>query len=203
MIGQRFGRLVVVAVAPSTPNGRYVECECDCGSRKPARCSDLKRGKITSCGCYQRQCAAALKASHGHAAGGPTPTYVTWKAIVARCSNENNPNWSKYGGRGIGVCERWRQSFQSFLEDMGERPESTSIDRIDVNGAYEPTNCRWATIEAQNQNRRSTRLTADLVNEIRGRFEHGEGRKSIATRLQIPHHMVIDVVARRSWKNIP
>jgi hypothetical protein len=200
---QRFGRLVVVADAPSTANGRYVEVLCDCGTRKTARLADLRRSKIVSCGCAQRERVALLKASHGHASGGTTPTYVTWKAVIARCSNENNPNWGKYGGRGIGICQRWRSSFDSFLEDMGERPPGTSIDRIDVNGSYEPGNCRWATTEAQNQNRRSTRLTPDIVNEIRGRFEHGESRASIVARMVVPLANVTDVIARRTWRNVP
>jgi hypothetical protein len=86
-----------------------------------------------------------------------TPIYKSWASLKARCLNPNNADYPDYGGRGITVCDRWSDSFEAFYEDMGARPEGSSIDRIDVNGNYEPTNCRWATGVEQAQNKRETR----------------------------------------------
>lgn len=93
---------------------------------------------------------------HGHGRRGKrTPTYKSWKRMRARCHNENCDKYQYYGGRGISICSRW-DSFENFLEDMGERPEGASLDRIDVDGDYEPGNCRWATVTQQMRNRSNT-----------------------------------------------
>lgn len=101
---------------------------------------------------------------HGHAIfGAHTPTYNSWQSMTQRCTNASNTNFGEYGGRGISVCERWRK-FESFLEDMGNRPVGTTLDRIDVNGNYEASNCRWATPAEQTANRRTT-----LIYELDGK----------------------------------
>src|SRR5206468_1663320 len=84
------------------------------------------------------------------------PTYRSWYAMKARCTNSNHTSYHHYGGRGITVCERWLNSFEAFLTDMGDRPEGTSLDRIDVNGNYEPSNCKWSTPSEQANNKRRT-----------------------------------------------
>ncbi len=92
---------------------------------------------------------------HGHAsAGKPSPTYVSWQAMLSRCFNPNTNRYKHYGARGISVCQRWRESFPAFLSDMGERPAGRSLDRIDTDGNYEPGNCRWATKIEQRANQR-------------------------------------------------
>jgi hypothetical protein len=87
-----------------------------------------------------------------------SPTFGTWQSIIARCERPSSISYQYYGAKGIKVCERWRNSFEDFLADMGPRPEGTSIDRIDSTGNYEPGNCRWATITEQNNNKSDTRL---------------------------------------------
>ena len=116
---------------------------------------------------YQRWLRCGDTANHRLKHGAwHTPIYSIWTGMVARCSNRRHTQWKDYGGRGITVCDRWNPkaggSFANFLADMGERSEGLSVDRIDNDGNYEPGNCRWATAQQQNSNRRSryrTRLT--------------------------------------------
>jgi len=159
MIGQTFGRLTVTGPADSLPNGKSklkaFLCECVCGIKKVIAASNLQTGRTRSCGCLVAETAklnigAPIKHEQCW-----SPTYSSWAGMKDRCTNQNHKSYNNYGGRGITVCERW-MDFRNFLEDMGERPEGMSIDRIDVNGDYEPGNCRWATAEQQSLNKRNS-----------------------------------------------
>lgn len=180
-------------------------CRCDCGQEFTAR-SNIIGGTVISCPDCARRRRALNRVTHGRTVGGKLdPTYYTWSGIIARCRNPATPNFYNYGGRGVSVCERWLR-FENFLADMGERPPGSnggrsrfSIDRIDNDGNYEPGNCRWATSVEQSANRRCKVLSWDLVQEIRGRREHGEGAASIAQRLGIRRNMVHSVTSNRSW----
>jgi hypothetical protein len=162
LTGQRFGRLV--AMEPSqhrTPRGRFKilwTCRCDCGGEAIATVDRLRSGETQSCGCLQRERAAAAHFVHG---GKGTDEYLIWKGMRQRCLNPRNPNFRSYGGRGITICERWQASFAAFLADMGPRPSPQhSIDRVNNDGNYEPGNCRWALrVQQLNNHRRSHRIT--------------------------------------------
>lgn len=150
--GQRFNHLTALApILHGTGNVKW-ECMCDCGTLTIVRDSHLKSGDIKSCGCglvaYQHSNTRPIK--HGKSR---TATYRTWHGMRQRCNNPNRGNFKNYGGRGITVCDRW-DKFENFLADMGERPDGKSIDRIDCNGNYETSNCRWATDHEQRINRR-------------------------------------------------
>lgn len=151
LTGNRYGRWLVVADTGKVDHKKRSlwHVVCDCGSEREIAAEPLTRGKSKSCGCYQSDWTIEKHTKHGMHG---TPTYVSWNSMVARCTVKSHRKYASYGGAGITVCERWRD-FASFLEDMGERPENTSIDRIDGTRGYEPGNCRWATHQDQNRNR--------------------------------------------------
>lgn len=162
--GQLFGRLTAVSRAENAKNGhtRWL-CKCECGNTTVVDRSNLSSGQIKSCGCWHRESRPAINRTHGHSAGGKiSGTYRSWQAAINRCTNPKNPKWSSYGGRGIKICERWMNSFEAFLADMGERPLGMTLDRYpDNDGNYEPGNCRWADAKAQSNNtRRNALITA-------------------------------------------
>lgn len=156
-VGTRYARLVVLAEAGSHPknNESLVLCRCDCGKELVMRAYQLRKGFAKSCGCLRSDNMRALFTTHGKA---ETREFNVWMAMLGRCENPKNAAYKNYGGRGIKVCKRWQQ-FENFLTDMGVAPEGKSIDRYpDINGDYEPTNCRWATAAEQSRGRRNTVL---------------------------------------------
>lgn len=160
LVGLQFGRLIVLQRGPNIGDHPAWECLCACRKHTLVAGAHLRSGRVRSCGCLLAE-VTAEKRIHGHSHG--SPTYKSWDGMIQRCTNPNNPNWPDYGGRGIAVCDRWRQSFGAFLADMGERPEDRSIDRIDVDGDYEPNNCRWATATEQANNTRRAKARAGVT----------------------------------------
>lgn len=149
MIGKKFGYLSVLKEIKEYGKPLYYECVCDCGNVKRVLGQRLRSGHTKSCGC--------LKSNYKHAQSGKnrSPEYVAWGNMIQRCHNPQNNNYKFYGARGISVCDRWR-SFELFLEDMGQKPDPTmTIERKDVNGNYEPSNCIWETRRNQDRNKTS------------------------------------------------
>lgn len=148
-VGKKYGALRVISRQPISGASQWL-CQCDCGQQTVARGSNIKRGHTTSCGCRRWK--------HGHASNyRATPTYRTWQCMITRCNERYATEYKNYGGRGIKVCKRWKK-FENFLKDMGERPSGKTLDRINNDGNYEPSNCRWATPKEQKRNSRTSRF---------------------------------------------
>lgn len=148
---KRFGRLVAIKIVGKEPNGEFLwECDCDCGKKTIVRSSSLISGHTTSCGCYKKDCCVTHRETK-------TRLYRIGQGMKNRCYNTNIPKYAIYGARGITVCDEWKNDFLAFKDwayNNGYNGALT-IDRIDVNGNYEPANCRWATVKQQGNNTRT------------------------------------------------
>ena len=138
-INKKIGKLKVISLGEKDKNGnkRY-NCICDCGRKTLTYKSTLKN-KNASCGCVRLENTIDRSTKHGMT---KTRTYKSWQSMKRRCYSENHDAYYRYGARGIKVCDRWLESFENFYEDMGDRPDKCTLDRIDPNGNYEPSNCR-------------------------------------------------------------
>lgn len=150
LAGLRFGLITVVRYLKCHDrSGKIWLCRCNCGKEFLTQSNKLTSGHSRSCGCK------LIK--HGHSSN-RTPEYRTWCAMNNRCLNPNNTAYRYYGGRGIKVCRGWQLSYARFLRDMGARPKGKTLDRINNNGNYKPSNCRWANSQQQQSNRRCNRI---------------------------------------------
>jgi hypothetical protein len=161
--GMRFGRLVVLSFHGIRGHKAFWVCACDCGQRVIVQGKRLRAGHTRSCSCLRNEVAAHRCFRHGRAylqgrSAGPriaTREYRAWLNMKQRVLNSKSEDYKYYGERGITICDRWRNSFADFFADMGPCPEALELDRIEVDGNYEPGNCRWADELTQARNRRN------------------------------------------------
>lgn len=190
------GRFCRLEILNSTRIGGrlFVVCKCDCGKIKTFKFSHVKSGGVKSCGCLKLETTrknGLANRRHGQSVPGKrTGTYRSWETMKSRCMNKSDPSFSLYGGRGIKVCKRWMK-FDNFLKDMGDRARGETIDRINVNGDYESSNCRWATRTIQQRNKRNNRLvlfrgkTVPLI--------------VVSEETGVPYSRLWERIVRRGW----
>lgn len=192
--GNKYNHLTALEPTRSENSDKYCWLFiCDCGNKKIIRKTKVVNGYTKSCGCLLKEIGKnnvqKYFKTHGKS---KTPTYIAWRGIKQRCLDKNIEGYISYGGRGIKVCDRWLNSFENFLEDMGERPSPKhSIDRIDNDGNYEPNNCRWATNKEQSCNRRSS-----FIINYKGK---SQTLMEWSEELEMSYHLLRDRIVRYKW----
>ena len=196
--GQQFRSLTAVRYVSTTAGVAMWLCRCACGKEIIASARNLRSGNTGSCGCSaNRHGTAHPNSTHGMAGLHIAPEYRVWTNMKTRCFNQGNRQFANYGARGITVCDRWRDSFESFLADMGRCPPGLTLDRINNDGNYEPGNCRWATRQQQARNRRSTRLTMAAMSEVSSLLDSGVGSRKIARRFGVTRGAIQNIAKKK------
>lgn len=194
-IGKTYGRLTVVRRVKGV--GNFWMTRCSCGCNKKVNGARLVSGDTKSCGCFQRTRLGMRAFKHGKTG---TATHNSWKAMLRRCSDPNMQFWEHYGGRGITVCERWKV-FNNFFADMGLRPQGMTIERVDNNGNYEPSNCKWGTDAEQARNSRNAKLNSEAVKVLRFMVKKGINKTLLRRLFNISQPTMYKAVNGKSWAN--
>lgn len=202
LAGERFGQLKIVGKSLFR-DGKNTHWDyiCDCGSTGHTNTTRLNAGQ-KSCGCHTHESIAYLNLSHGQTVGGVWGrTYRCYRAMLARCDYPSQVHYKDYGGRGISVCNRWRNGengvsgFDCFRGDMGQQPDGLTIDRIDSDGNYEPNNCRWATPLVQARNRRTTKVDVDMMRSIKKKSAEGMPQNKLAKEFGVSRGSIRSAIA--------
>lgn len=198
-IGKKFNKLTVLKRSKrkcKSSDSVYWECQCDCGNFTTVLTYELTSNGTKSCGCINSISKVPVNQRD-------KKTFETWNAMKERCLHITNEKYIKYGGRGIIVCDRWLQSYDNFVEDMGVRPSTHhTLDRIDNNGNYEPNNCRWATSAQQARNRSSTVANEYIAGTAKGLYLKGVKISQISKLLNVSKSTIKGIVYNRTWKDI-
>lgn len=203
--GKVFGKLTAISVEPETVKGcSMMRCICECGKDCSVKTSSLVAGTKKSCGCLWRKHYHTTQPKYGVRADVLyKKEFWAYHGMKARIYNPKHRSFDKYGGRGIKVCERWINSFDNFLSDMGVAPSpSHTLDRLDVNGDYSPENCRWATTNEQARNKTNNTITAEIAARIKNLKASGVKLCDIVSLIGLPKSTVGNVYYGRGWKDV-
>lgn len=198
-IGNIHGRLTVVSLSDQKEKNGGVKwiCLCECGKKTHVTGSKLRKGHTTSCGCFGHEQRIKSRMTHGES---NSLEMKSWKSMLARCYNPSANGYKNYGGKGIVVCDRWRESIENFIEDMGRRPSiKYTLDRIDSSKGYCKENCRWATPAVQQRNKSSTKLTESIVATCREKYKNGVSVRSLSKKYAIAAPTLYDAIRRLTW----
>lgn len=203
--GKRFGQLTVLSSVGLSPRNEVLwRCICDCGTEKTYASYQIRKLMVVSCGCHRinkfrdynkNKSANGFLCKHRRA-------YDSWKKMLDRCYNNGGASFYRYGARGISVCQRWRDSFSSFLSDMGDPPLGLTLERVNNDGDYSFGNCRWATRVDQARNRRSCKLTIESAKEIYALAVSGVRRSEIAERFGVSISTITAIKTGKNWPEI-
>lgn len=197
LTGRRFTRLEVISFSHRNINRYLWNCKCDCGNHITVRSCSLLMGKTKSCGCLRKE--KFSRTTHGLS---KTRLYSVWGGMNERCYHQNSRAYKWYGAKGIVICDEWRNDFMVFYNWAIENGynKNLTIDRIDNNGNYEPSNCRWTTMDVQNQNTSRTKLNRIKVSEIRSLIKTGKIHEDIAAMYGVSYTTISQIKANRIWK---
>ncbi len=200
LTGRTFGHWTVVLFVGRVGRSTRWKCRCACGEVREVAGGNLTRTMkpSRSCGCVQADPVAKAARATTHGLSRTSEVYGVWKNMRNRCLNERAQDFARYGGRGIRVCSRW-YDFATFASDMGPRPHGMTIERKDVNGHYEPSNCHWATQTAQQRNRRNNKLDESGAAEIRKLRNDGLTLQLIADRFEVSKRLVQLICQGKAW----
>jgi hypothetical protein len=202
MTGKRYGRLVVEYELPERCKNGDInwQAKCDCGKTLPVRGYSLRSGNTTSCGCYGKERSSETHTTHGMS---KSTEFYSWDNMIQRCTNPNKNQYNDYGGRGITVYPQWvgKGGFAVFIKDMGKKPfPEATIDRIDNNGNYEPSNCKWASRVDQSRNSRNCKIRdMNHANQIRQQFKQGASKSQLAQQHGVVYETIRQLIAFETW----
>lgn len=207
--GDVFGRLTLLhPVAPheyTDKNGRVRSHKrwrvlCSCGEVKEASLEHLVSGQIISCGCYGKEAVSKRRTTHGESRK-PTGVYRVWAGLIQRCTNPRTKNWKRYGGRGISVCDEWRNNYETFREWAlaSGYAKGLQIDRIDNNGNYESSNCRFTSAKVNTRNREVCVMNEALVEEMRAQVRAGASITSVASANGLKYETARKAIKGETW----
>lgn len=202
--GNRYGRLLVLKDSGQRCHRQVMWlCLCNCGRETEIVGCSLRARKTTSCGCFQKEKVAVRATTHGMTG---TSTYISWQDMKRRCgassSSASEATRRNYYDKGIRVCNRWLNSFEAFLEDMGRKPEGYTLDRLNGEKDYDPENCRWASVKQQAQNRINNKLTENDVRKIKILCDKGKTRRQLATQFNVHPSTISNIALGKYWSNV-